>query len=86
MDGANITMVQSALLEPPPRRGRSSKSEAWLCSMKQGLRTLHDMATCARAYHSSVGGDGVCDMIYLAPSIDFHRTINGHVRRASYRL
>ena len=69
------------------RRGEGAPQRQSMAVLeKQELRTLHDMATCALAYHSSVDGDGVCGMLYLAPPIDLYRTIDGHVRRASPRL
>ena len=78
MDGANVAEAQSALLEQPPRRGRSSKSGTWLWWMKQGLRTLHGMGTRALADTLSVGGDGVCQKLYrsLHPSTFIEPTMS----------
>ena len=78
MDGANVAEAQSALLEQPPRRGRSSKSGTWLWWMKQGLRTRPGMVTRALADNSSVGGDGVCQKLYrsLHPSTFIESTMS----------
>ena len=78
MDGAKVAEAQSALLEQPPRRGRSSKSGTWLWWMKQGLGTLHGMVRRALADTSSVGGDGVCQKLYrsLHPSTFIESTMS----------